>query len=199
MGAAYTAMLGRRQLGVVSLDLKSAYDSVWGAGLVSRMIALGAPSYLVRWVSSFIDSRTAVVVVGEGASSWALSRGVPQGSPLSPVLFLVFIDPALEGVREFVFVQAYADDLLIWVDLDASFVGWENLQAGLCTLERWAGDWRMTFNPHKTVLVWLHRLWPSSRGPLPSLQFCGRILEPVPTLKYLGLLIDSELRWGPHI
>ena len=199
VGAAYTAMLGRRQLGVVSLDLKSAYDSVWGAGLVSRMIALGAPSYLVRWVSSFIDSRTAVVVVGEGASSWALSRGVPQGSPLSPVLFLVFIDPALEGVREFVFVQAYADDLLIWVDLDASFVGWENLQAGLCRLERWAGDWRMTFNPHKTVLVWLHRLRPSSRGPLPSLQFCGRILEPVPTLKYLGLLIDSELCWGPHI
>ena len=77
-----------------------------------------------------------MVVVGEGTSSWALSRGVPQGSPLSPILFLIFIDLVLEQVRELVFVQAYADDLLIWVDLDASFVVWENLQAGLDRLQQ---------------------------------------------------------------
>ena len=111
--AAYTALLGSRQLGVVSIDIKSAYDSVWGAGLVSRMINLGVPNYLVRWVSSFLDSRTAEVVVGEGTSLWALSRGVPQGSPLSPILFLLFIDTALERVWEVASVQAYADDLLL--------------------------------------------------------------------------------------
>ena len=123
--AAYMALLGSRQLGVVAVDLKSAYDTVWGTGLVSRMITLGAPSYMIRWVHSFIDSRTAEVIVAEGTSTWALSRGVPQGSPISPILFLIYIDQALDLLSEIVSVQAYADDLLLWVDLNGSFEGWE--------------------------------------------------------------------------
>ena len=109
-------MLGSRQLGVVGVDLKSAYDSVWSAGLVSRMIQLGVPSYLIRWVTSFLDSRSAKVTVAEGASVWALSRGVPQGSPLSAILFLVFINyliillQSLNGVS----AQGFADDLPTW-------------------------------------------------------------------------------------
>ena len=153
MRAAYTAMLGSRQLGVVAVDLRSAYDSVWGAGLLSRMITLGVPSYLVRWVSSFIVSRTAEVRVAEGTSTWTLSRGVPQGSPLSPILFLVYIDQALDQLSELVSVQAYADDLLLWVDLNGSFDGWENLQVGLQKLEKWANDWRMKFSPQKSILL----------------------------------------------
>ena len=133
-------MLGSRQLGVVAVDLKSAYDSVWSAGLVSKMIALGVSSYLVRWVSTFIDSRSAEVTVAAGTSTWALSRGVPQGSPLSPVLFLLYINQALDKVSELVSIQAYADDLLLWVELSGSFDGWENLQAGLGRLEQWAND-----------------------------------------------------------
>ena len=109
-------------------------------------------------------------------------------------MFLIFIEPALERVREVAFVQAYADDLLLWVDLNATFVGWETLQTGLARLEQWAADWRMTFSPPKTKLMWIQRLHSSSRGPEPSLQFCGCTLEAMTTMKYLGVVIDSELR-----
>ena len=176
------------------MDLKSAYDSVWSAGLVTQIITLGVPAYLVRWVSSFIDSRTAEVVVAEGTSTWALSRGVPQGSPISPILFLIYIDQALDQLSELVSVQAYADDLLLWVDLNGSFEGWEKLQDGLGRLERWANEWRMTFSPHKTVLLWIHQLRPASRGPEPTIQFCGHNLVSVTTMRYLGVVIDAKLR-----
>ena len=78
-------------------------------------------------------------------------------------------------------------------------MGWDNLQAGLGCLEQWATDWRMTFSPHKTVLMWIHRLRPTSCGPVPTVQFCGHPLEPVSTMTYLGVVIDSELRWSHHI
>ena len=74
------------------------------------------PPTLLGWIASFLDALVANLRVGSASSTHHLSRGVPQGSPLSPILFLVYIQNLLETLWEIADLhsQAYADDPITW-------------------------------------------------------------------------------------
>ena len=77
---------------LLSLDIQSAYDRVWHAGLLQKLSTAGVPLGLIGWIGAFLRDRQATLRVGSATVFQSLSLGVPQGSPLSPVLFLVFFD-----------------------------------------------------------------------------------------------------------
>ena len=62
------------------------------------MIKMGAPAYMINWTNAFLSNRIAALVIGDHVQEWDLELGVPQGSPISPTLFAIYINSALEAL-----------------------------------------------------------------------------------------------------
>jgi hypothetical protein len=97
------------------LDFSRAYDTVWRDLLWERLILKGVPITFVRWLKGFLRNRRARVSWnGVSGKRRLLREGVPQGSVLSPLLLLFFIDPLVETVPRGVCVFLYAEDVALW-------------------------------------------------------------------------------------
>ena len=194
--AASLTLKARRKTVLLSLDIQSAYDRVWHAGLLHKLAAANVPLGLVGWISAFLRDRQASLRVGTASISQPLPMGVPQGSPLSPVLFLVFIDDLLRSLASQSSVQAFADDIVIWWTLGKGESGNAHGNALLALVLAWARRWKMIFNPAKCKFLVISRL---RSEPLPDLRLDGVPLECVSSLRYLGVWLDSKLSWREHI
>ena len=194
--AAGLTLKARRKTVLLSLDIQSAYDRVWHAGLLQKLSIAGVPLGLIGWIGAFLRDRQATLRVGSATVSQPLSLGVPQGSPLSPVLFLVFVDDLLQTLASQASVQAFADDIVIWWTIGKGECGSVLGNTLLDIVIAWARRWKVIFNPAKCKVLVISRL---RREPLPDLRFDGVALECVPSLRYLGVWLDSTLCWRDHI
>ena len=98
---------------VVALDMKAAFDKVWHEGLLLKLESKGISGSLLAWFRSYLSDRKQRVLLGASASSYRdVSAGVPQGSVLGPILFLVFIDDLPDDLSNT--LDLFADDGNIW-------------------------------------------------------------------------------------
>ena len=147
------------------------------------------------WIGSFLSGRSQKVVLeGKSSSSVPVLSGVPQGSVLGPVLFLIYINDLPEYVSNST-VRLFAADTLLYLTIH-NFSDCDKLQEDLNNLERWESDWQMSFHPEKCEVIHIT----TKKTPiLHSYSLHGHILSSVPQIKYLGVHISQDLKWNSHI
>ena len=97
------------------VDFSKAFDSVWHSALFHELLLLKLPPCFILWVRSFLsDPRAKVQVDGSRSLFFRIRRGVPQGSVLNPVLFILFVDDITKDLPRGAHASLYADDLAIW-------------------------------------------------------------------------------------
>ena len=174
------------QTDVAILDFSKAFDTVPHSKLLQKLEAYGIRGNLQNWIRSFLCNRYMKVVVdGEKSDETKVLAGVPQGSVLGPLLFLVHINDLPECVTSS--VRLFADDCLLYRKVKSS-KDQEILQEDLKKLEIWASNWGMKFNAKKCYILSI-----TNRGKHKFYELNSYILKHVENNPYLGLILSSDL------
>jgi hypothetical protein len=179
----------------VVLDFSKAFDKVPHNKLLKKLIDSGLPLGVIGWVASFLSNRVQRVVLnGSISGPLTVTSGVPQGSVLGPVLFLVYINDIFQAVRHST-VRLYADDALMYFP-----TGTENdrkFQDDLDNLTNWAIGNQMDFNVKKCHSVFFGE--GNHDGSLPEHRLCGVALQRERQFKYLGITVQDNFGWENHV
>ena len=176
------------------MDFAKAFDKVAHNRLLYKLSSYGVKRNTLGWIGSFLSGRSQKVVLEGKSSSVPVLSGVPQGSVLYPVLFLIYINYLPEYVSNST-VRLFADDTLLYLTIHKSS-DCDKLQEHLNNLERWESDWQISFHPEKCEVIPIT----TKKTPiLHSYSLHGHILSSVPQIKYLGVPISQGLKWNSHI
>lgn len=181
----------------IFLDIQKAFDKVWHNGLRYRLHELGLPARILRWLSNFLSNRQLRAKVNHCLSNpFTADAGVPQGSVLSPLLYIIFARDMVPEESRRLAVAQFADDTSMWS------TWWRHnprpeLQRGLNYIHKWCMKWRLVVNPAKSQLVCFSRKRDINdrmfnRGNAP-LKYGNTPIELSNSAKFLGVVFDNKL------
>ena len=183
----------------VFLDISKAFDKVWHKGLIFKLRQNGIDGQLLNVLENYLSGRQQRVVINGSESDWGgIMSGVPQGSVLGPLLFLVYINDLEVGIKSQ--IKFFADDTSLFsVVHDPTVSSWE-LNHDLDLISRWAFKWKMSFNPDPTKQA-VQLLFTRKRNTInqPPIYFSGSEVKAVEEHKHLGLVLDTKLTFSAHI
>ena len=184
----------RIQIDMAILDFSKAFDTVPHEHMLGKLSFYGIKGPVLKWIAAFLcDREQCVVVDGKKSSQVSVDSGVPQGSVLGPLLFLLHINDLPSVVTSQ--VRLFADDCLLYRPIQ-SVDDQEALQRDLAALELWGDTWGMRFNAKKCNMMTIAR----ARHPRTHLySLNNHILQTVAQEKYLGITISNDLNWSAHI
>ena len=167
-----------------------AFDKVPHKRLLYKLDFYGIRGSTHKWIDSWLSERSQKVVLdGRASDPVPVLSGVPQGSVLGPVLFLIFINDLPDNIRSS--VRLFADDCVLYRNIKSP-LDCHILQDDLNSLAKWETDWQMKFNVSKCHSMRVTRLHPSNHIQF-SYTLHQQILEQVQPAKYLGLTITDNL------
>jgi hypothetical protein len=196
----YNAWRSKKILSLISFDVKGAYNGVYKNRLLQRLTARGIPPALVRWIDAFCSERTATILVnGHTSQQQPLPQaGFPQGSPLSPILFLFFnADLVQHKLTTNGGAIAFVDDYSAWVTGPSAEANRDGIQAIIDRAMEWEKRSGATFEGEKTILIHFTRR--KDRANAAPFMIKGERVTPSNTAKILGVVMDTELRYKQHI
>ena len=124
------------------IDYSRAYDKVWRDALLFKIQQMGVPNKMLRWVQAWLSNRlTWVTFDAEKSKTVILKQGVPQGSVLSPLLFLFYINDLPNGIAQFN-VSLFADDVAVWSQSYGLLQAEQSLQTNLNHIAEWSKQWK---------------------------------------------------------
>ena len=183
----------------VFLDISKAFDKVWHEGLIFKLKQNGVSGSLLMFFQNYLDNRKQRVVLNGSCSSYSVVKyGVPQGSVLGPLLFLIYINDLERNIKSN--IKFFADDTMLFSIVKDPTISANNLNHDLGIIQQWAYQWKMEFNPDHTkqateVLFSCKKSSPNH----PQLIFNGIAVAKVNYQKHLGLIIDSRLSFEKHL
>jgi hypothetical protein len=185
----------RKKVLSIFFDIQAAFDRVWHAGLIRKMIEIGIPSLIVLWVSKFLDKRNFCVIVGNTTSNKRIATaGVPQGAVLSPTLFSIYINdlPKNEKKHKTNFLL-FADDLTsFFIYRKCNNKLKKKIYNYLKELEEWLSCWRLNMSASKSSFIIFNNNSKNLSEDFELSLFNERI-EKSETVTFLGLRFDSKL------
>ena len=171
----------------IYLDFSKAFDKVPHKRLIHKLEAHGITDNVSRWIEAWLTDRKQRVVLNGNYSEWAeVTSGVPQGSVLGPVLFLIYINDIDVNINSH--ILKFADDTKIF-RISSTTNDTNELQQDLKTLLKWSEDWQMLFNADKCKSI--HYGFNNKNH---SYHMNGQVLEQVNQEKDLGVIITNSLK-----
>ena len=185
--------------GVVFLDLKKAFDMVDHDILLRKLCSIGISASSCKWFSSYLKGCRQLTKVNSRTSTKATnSHGVPQGSILGPLLFLIFIND-LPNMIELCGVSLYTDDTAIFYFSDDIDDVRLSIQHDLQSVSVWMKENRLSLNIKKTKFMQLGSKRHLNSVPTISVSLNGERISNVQEFKYLGLILDKYPLFDRHI
>ena len=175
---------------------------MWHAGLLAKLQAAGVRGNVHAWFADYLSDRKQRVVLPGAVSDWTFIRaGVPQGSILGPLLFLLYINDIVNNIGSN--IRLFADDTSLFIIVDDPMTAAGCINADLGKISAWASTWLVTFNPTKTeTLTETETLLVSRKlnRPLhPPLFMQNHQISEVDSHKHLGLYFSNDCTWHQHI
>lgn len=183
------------QLDVIYTDFQKAFDRISHNLLIKKLEKIGVHSSLLWWIQSYLNNRTQYVKIKQWRStSFPVLSGVPQGSHLGPLLFLVFINDIVD-VLQYSKCLMYADDIKIFRPID-SVCDAIHLQYDLDAVAIWSQRNHLYLNIAKCKVMTFHR----KKCPVFfDYQISGDLLLRETEIRDLGILFDEKLNFTKHV
>ena len=172
---------------VIYLDFQKAFDKVPHQRLLYKLRKFGVSEQVTRWIKVWLENRRQRVVIQGEYSDWeTVWSGVPQGSVLGPILFILFIDDIDEDVISKVWKFADDTKLMGRVDDEESR---GTLQLDLSRMFGWSKDWMMLFNADKCGVMHI-----GAKNEREELRLDGALLKELSEEKDLGVIVQNDLK-----
>ena len=180
---------------MVFCDVSKAFDRVWHKGLIFKLKQLGIDDNLLEWISDDLNNRQQRVVIKSCKSDYKKTNaGVPQGSVLGPLLFLIYVNDIAESLLSL--TRLFADDSSLFYSATSILDIEGIINSDLLILSNWAKQWLINFNPLKTEAI-LFTL--KEFANFPNLIFNNTLIQFVNEHKHLGLTLSHNGKWNKHI
>ena len=183
----------------VYLDMSKAFDKVWHEGLMFKLKQNGISGNLLNLFESYLSNRKQRVMINGSESDWGkIDAGVPQGSVLGPLLFLIYVNDLEKGIKSQ--INFFADDTSMFSIVRNLNTTADDLNHDLNLINQWAFQWKMCFNPDPSKqavqVIFSHKL---KQQVHPKIYFNNNEVTEVHEHKHLGLILDPKLSFASHI
>ena len=178
-----------RAIDILYLDFKKAFDKVPHRRLLIKVRALGIGGRTAAWLQDWLTDRRQRVVINGCCSNWTpVGSGVPQGSVLGPLLFLIYINDLDVGLVSR--IAKFADDTKLGIDaMDPESV--DGLRRDLIQIGEWSEKWQMPFNVDKCAVMHI-----GQRNPEAQYSLLGQTINTTVVERDLGVLISRDLKFS---
>ena len=183
----------------VFLDISKAFDKVWHDGIIFKLKQNGISGNLLDLLSNFLRNRKQRVVLHGQTSSWAdVNAGVPQGSILGPLLFLIYVNDLADGLSSN--AKLFPDDTSLFSVVHDANTTAKELNNDLVKINRWAYQCKMSFNPDPSKqaqeVIFSRK---TKKEYHPPLTFNNNNVLETNSQKYLGVVLDNHLSFEDHL
>ena len=188
------ALDDKKDVHIVFCDIAKAFDRVWHKGLIYKLKMCGVGGALLDWFHDYLYERyQRVIIRGQKSELGLIRAGVPQGSVLGPLLFLVYINDITLVTQTK--MKLFADDTSVFIEFDENSNAEAVLNTDMDNIRQWADQWLVSFSPHKTKLLTCS----FKKKPSHPIYFNDVQLQNVASHKHLGITFSSNLSWNVHI
>lgn len=184
------------QIDAIFLDFKKAFDKVPHDKLIAKLKNIHIPDIFVSWIAAYLSNRQQLVKINEEESRCLpVTSGVPQGSVLGPLLFLLYINDLVTVVDPTVQIRLFADDCVLFREVTCTN-DQNELEKNIENVREWCVEWGMELNLEKSVYLCVTR----KKNPSEHVYKLGSSsLTQVDSYKYLGVTLTNNLSWNMHI
>ena len=179
----------------IFLDVKSAFDKVWHKGLLAKLEQINIGGQLLNLFQSYLCNRHQVVVVdGKISTKKEVKAGIPQGSRLGPLLFIIYINDITENIESDILI--FADDTSLLATGKNTKITAAIINRDLNRITEWAKKWKVNFNADKSEEIIFSNVSLPNRVPI---LLNGEQVKRVNVHKHLGIYLSYNLDWSLHI
>ena len=181
------------------IDLRKAFDTVNHGILKKKLACYGVNGDNLKWCSHYLTNRSqSTLANGVKSLNVDITCGVPQGSVLGPLFFILYVNDVQHAVHN-ASLQLYADDTVIHVSGTGAGIACSKLQPALDEYSNWCNENKLSLNASKTKLMVFGTRHKVKKACNISINMNNTNLQIVPTYKYLGFMLDSLLSFNCHV